>query len=127
MRFLLRLVLGTVMCVSVTTLHAQDDDKPKDAEGCKDSPLITRFPGSIIHSCDNKEFEQVDFPMADSQQKHLEGKYHYWDIGTREGTQRNSGVSQLSKRFEDGGIRYRLRQFAGATGGAQRQHVDFHR
>jgi hypothetical protein len=36
MRFLLRLMLGMVMCVSVTTLHAQDDDKPKDAEGCKD-------------------------------------------------------------------------------------------
>jgi hypothetical protein len=75
MRFLLRLMLGMVRCVSVTTLHAQDDDKPKDAEGCKDSPLITRFPGSIIHSCDNKEFEQADFPMADSQQKHLEGEY----------------------------------------------------
>jgi OmpA-OmpF porin, OOP family len=86
MRFLSRLMLGMVMCVSVTTLHAQEDDKPKDAEGCKDSPLITRFPGSIIHSCDNKEFEQADFPMADSQQKHLEGEYHYWDIGTREGT-----------------------------------------
>jgi OmpA-OmpF porin, OOP family len=50
------------------------------------SPLIPRFPGSIIHSCENKEFEQADFPMADSQQKHLEGEYHYWDIGTREGT-----------------------------------------
>jgi len=36
MRFLLRLMLGMVMCVSVITLHAQDDDKPKDAEGCKD-------------------------------------------------------------------------------------------
>jgi hypothetical protein len=79
MRFSLRLIVGMVMCVSVTTLHAQDDDKPKDAEGCKDSPLITRFPGSIIHSCDNKEFEQADFPMADSQQKHLEGEYHHTD------------------------------------------------
>jgi hypothetical protein len=86
MRLLLRLLLGIIIFLSVSTLRAQDDDKPKDAEGCKDSPLITRFPGSIIHSCDNKEFEQADFPMANSEQKHLEGDYHYWDIGTREGT-----------------------------------------
>jgi OmpA-OmpF porin, OOP family len=86
MKFLLRLLFCTLLFVSVSTLRAQDDDKPKDAEGCKDSPLITRFPGSIIHSCDNKEFEQADFPMANSEQKHLEGDYHYWDIGTREGT-----------------------------------------
>jgi OmpA-OmpF porin, OOP family len=86
MRFLLRLLLGTVICLSVTTLRAQDDDKPKDAEGCKDSSLVTRFPGSIINSCENKEYEQADFPMPDNQQKHLEGEYHSWDIATREGT-----------------------------------------
>jgi hypothetical protein len=40
---LLRLLLGTVICLSVTTLRAQDDDKPKDAEGCKDAPLVTRI------------------------------------------------------------------------------------
>lgn len=86
MGILLRLLLSTVICVCLATLRAQDDDKPKDAEGCKDSPLITRFPGSVIHSCDNKEYEQADFPMADGQQKHLEGEYHSWDIATREGT-----------------------------------------
>lgn len=67
-------------------LHAQDDDKPKDAEGCKDSPIITRFPGSIIHSCENKEYEQADLPLADGKTKHVEGDYHYWDVGTRDGT-----------------------------------------
>jgi OOP family OmpA-OmpF porin len=86
MRLLLRLLLGIIIFLSVSTLRAQDDDKPKDAEGCKDSPLVTRFPGSIIHSCDNKEYEQADFPMLNNEQKHLEGDYHYWDIGTREGT-----------------------------------------
>lgn len=66
-------------------VRAQDDER-KDAEGCKDSPLITRFPGSIINSCDNKEYEQADLPMANSETKHVEGEYHYWDIATREGT-----------------------------------------
>jgi OmpA-OmpF porin, OOP family len=86
MRLLLRLLLCMVIGLPVTTLRAQDDDKPRDAEGCQDSPLITRFPGSIIHSCDSKEYEQADFPIADSQQRHLEGEYHSWDIATREGT-----------------------------------------
>ena len=71
-------------------LWAQDEEKPQDAEGCKDSPLVTRFPGSTIHSCENKEFEQADFPMGNDKDgnaltKHVEGDYHYWDIGTREG------------------------------------------
>jgi outer membrane protein OmpA-like peptidoglycan-associated protein len=59
-----------------------------DAEGCKDSPLISRFPGGAIHSCENKEFEQADFPLSSdgSKTKHIEGEYHYWDIGTRQGT-----------------------------------------
>ena len=58
---------------------AQQEDKPKDAEGCKDSALITRFPGSIISSCDNKEYERADFPLADDKVKHVEGEYHSWD------------------------------------------------
>jgi len=66
-------------------LFAQDD-KPKDAEGCKDSPLITRFPGSIINSCDNKEYEQADLLLGDDKVKHVEGEFHSWDIATREGT-----------------------------------------
>jgi len=45
------------------TLVAQDD-APQDAEGCKDSAVITRMPGSTIHSCENKEFEQVKVPVA---------------------------------------------------------------
>lgn len=67
-----------------TAVFAQDTD----AEGCKDSPLISRFPGSVIHSCENKEFEQADFPLSSDggKTKHIEGEYHYWDIGTREGT-----------------------------------------
>jgi OOP family OmpA-OmpF porin len=86
MKFLLRMFFSTALIFSAATLRAQDGDKPQDAEGCKDSPLITRFPGSIIHSCENKEYQEADLPMADSQTKHVEGEYHYWDIGTREGT-----------------------------------------
>lgn len=91
MRLVLRMLLCSAALFFAANLRAQDDDKPKDAEGCKDSPLITRFPGSIIHSCENKEYEQADFPLGHDKDgneltKHVEGEYHYLDIGTREGT-----------------------------------------
>jgi OmpA-OmpF porin, OOP family len=82
-KFLLAALTATLLIA--VPVRAQDDQR-KDAEGCKDSPLITRFPGSIINSCDNKEYEQADFPMPNDQTKHVEGEYHYWDIATRDGT-----------------------------------------
>jgi OOP family OmpA-OmpF porin len=85
----MRLITNVALCIAALfwamNLGAQED-KPKDAEGCKDSPLITRFPGSILSSCDNKEYEQADFPLADDKVKHVEGEYHTWDFTTREGT-----------------------------------------
>jgi len=91
MRFLFRASLCCALLLFASNSRAQDDDKPRDAEGCQDSPLITRFPGSIIHSCDNKEYEQADFPLGNDKDgnaltKHLEGDFHSWDVGTRQGT-----------------------------------------
>ena len=62
----------------------------EDAEGCKDSPMISRMQGSKIASCDNKEFDQVTFDLApdadgNAKQKVVEGEVHTWDYGTREG------------------------------------------
>jgi len=84
---ILTFVCAVFLCAPL--VHAQEDER-KDAEGCKDSPLITRFPGSIINSCDNKEFDQFDFPLPDKDgnaaAKHVEGRFQSWDIVTREGT-----------------------------------------
>lgn len=90
MKITINLLLCAVLLMLASASWAQDDS-PKDAEGCKDSSLITRFPGSIISSCENKEFEQFDFPLGNdkdgnAQTKHVEGEYHSWDIATREGT-----------------------------------------
>jgi OmpA-OmpF porin, OOP family len=89
MKFIARLFLSAALSVCAFNAKAQDEPR-QDAEGCKDSPLITRFPGSVINSCDNKEFDQFDFPLppteAGERNKHLEGEVHSWDIATREGT-----------------------------------------
>jgi hypothetical protein len=62
---LARAILYGTRLLFAWNLAAQDDDKPKDAEECKDSPLITSL-------------------LADDKMKHVEGEYHYWDNGTRE-------------------------------------------
>jgi OmpA-OmpF porin, OOP family len=62
----------------------------QDAEGCKDSPLIQRMPGSAIHSCEHTEFDSVNMPVGkdsdgNAVEKAMEGEKWYWDMGNREG------------------------------------------
>ena len=97
---LLALVLVYSLIAVPARLIAQED-APQDAEGCKDSPIITRMPGSTIHSCENKEYEQVKMPVAKNKdgevtEKTLEGEFHSWDYGTREGV----SEIQVFRNFE---------------------------
>jgi OOP family OmpA-OmpF porin len=90
------LLLSTTLLLTFN-LFAQETD----AEGCKDSPLITRMPGSSIKDCDNKEFEQAEMPVGKDAEgniinKTFEGEYHYWDMGTREGM----SEIQIFRNFE---------------------------
>ena len=97
---LLALVVVYSMIAVPARLIAQED-APQDAEGCKDSPIITRMPGSTIHSCENKEYEQVKIPVAKNKdgevtEKTLAGEFHSWDYGTREGV----SEIQVFRNFE---------------------------
>ena len=109
MKFWLRAFLFLLALCGATSLRAQDEDKPHDAEGCKDSPLISRFPGGIIHSCENKEYEQADFPLGtdkdgNEKTKHVEGEYHSWDIGTREGVSEIQVFRNFQTALKNGGF-----------------------
>ena len=76
------------LCLTLAVL-SRPSLAQEDAEGCKDSPLITRMAGSSIHSCDKKEFDQFDITVGtkngEDQSKHVEGPLQSWDYGTREG------------------------------------------
>ena len=49
-----------------------------DKQGCKDSPLISRFPGSVITDCVDKDDDQGTFPMGPGKpDKKIEGEYHW--------------------------------------------------
>jgi len=85
------------LALSAVNLYSQD----QDAEGCKDSAIITRMPGSTIHSCENKEYEQKAMPISKDKdgnvtEKTVEGDYHSWDYGTREGV----SEIQVFRNFE---------------------------
>ena len=48
----------------------------QDAPGCKDSRLISRFPGSVIVSCIVKADEPFSFTMGSKPPKNVEGEFH---------------------------------------------------
>jgi len=109
MKACLRLFFCTCLLFLAKDLRAQDNDKPKDAEGCKDSPLVTRFPGGIINSCENKEFDQADFPLGNDKNgnaltKHLEGEFHSWDIATHEGVSEIQVLRNFQNALKIGGF-----------------------
>ncbi len=79
-------VVGIVLCSLSLLVYGQE----QDSEGCKDSPLIQRMPGSAIHSCEHNEFNSVKMPVGkdadgNAVEKDIEGEKWYWDMGNREG------------------------------------------
>jgi outer membrane protein OmpA-like peptidoglycan-associated protein len=101
MKLWMKVAVLCALAMAATTLRAQE----QDAEGCKDSPLVSRFPGGAIHSCENKEYEQADVPINDNgDTKHLEGEYHYWDYGTRDGVSEIQVFRNFQTALKNGGF-----------------------
>jgi outer membrane protein OmpA-like peptidoglycan-associated protein len=78
------LVLAFSLLLSLSSAFGED------AEGCKDSPLIQRMPGSTISTCDHKEFDSVEMPVGknadgDPTTKNIEGEVWSWSMSNREG------------------------------------------
>src|SRR4051812_28368422 len=48
----------------------------QDAKDCKDSPLVSRFPGSTITKCLDKADELATLPMGTKPSKKVEGEFH---------------------------------------------------
>ena len=67
------------LCISISNSSAQS----KDAAGCKDSPIVSRFPGSIITGCNDKADDVFQFDVASpaklsqtTGKKKMEGEFH---------------------------------------------------
>ena len=73
----------------------------EDAEGCKDSPLITRMPGSTLSYCEHKDFDGLDVaapgPDKSRVDKHIEGEISKWQYRTPE----NTSALQVSRNIQN--------------------------
>jgi OmpA-OmpF porin, OOP family len=98
-----------VLCLTLAALSHPSLAQEEDAEGCTDSPLITRMPGSALQRCDKKEYDQFDFTVATSAEsgdvsKHVEGPLDYWAYKTREGVSEIQVFRNLETALRTGGF-----------------------
>ncbi|MBV9761591.1 MAG: OmpA family protein [Acidobacteriaceae bacterium] len=49
--------------------------RAEDAAGCKDSPLISRYPGSVLEMCEHRDDDSYTFTTANKQKKAIEGDF----------------------------------------------------
>src|SRR5580698_6375654 len=47
----------------------------QDAEGCKDSPLVGRFPGSVLTSCKEMADDKFTFTLDNGKKQDVEGEF----------------------------------------------------
>ena len=80
--------LAIACILLVCSAHGQD------ASGCKDSPLLPRFPGSVISECHEKAFDGYDFTLTVDKKnitKRIEGTFlsisYNWPRATATKTQ----------------------------------------
>jgi outer membrane protein OmpA-like peptidoglycan-associated protein len=68
-----------ILCLALPLTALLCAAQTKDAPGCKDSPLIARFPGSYIYECEDKPDNSYNFTDLGNkhEDKTIEGEYHY--------------------------------------------------
>lgn len=62
-----------LLCLALPLFAVPRAAAQTDAKGCKDSPLISRFPGSYIGDCSHKDDDSYTFELPNNAQKKLEG------------------------------------------------------
>jgi outer membrane protein OmpA-like peptidoglycan-associated protein len=101
LRYLL-LCLALPLAARVSTAQA------KDAAGCKDSPLIARFPGSVINECEDKADNSYNFTdLGDKHEdKTIEGEYHYLEYNEPAGVSPAQVNRNLVTAFKTAGYTF---------------------
>lgn len=75
----------------------------QDAQGCKDSPLISRFPGSVITTCTQKPDERFDFVLQSGPKKNVEGEFHQIKYQFPKSANRDQVMSNLNAALKRAG------------------------
>jgi outer membrane protein OmpA-like peptidoglycan-associated protein len=81
------------LLVSNVPAYAQED-----AEGAKDHPQVSRFPGYRIYEYDEQEFGAAEFRRPDGGETHVEGKYWKIHYDLKEGAKK-AGPIQIARNY----------------------------
>jgi hypothetical protein len=63
MRSITRFIILALL-LSAPLLCSADDDDARDCDGCKDHPMLARYPGSFLFGADTKTFEEAALPIG---------------------------------------------------------------
>jgi len=88
------LMLMLVAALSAAPAFAQQED----AEGSKDHPMVSRFPGYFIANYDASDFGSHDFVLPDGSSKTVEGRYWGIDYAVIDG-KKKGGPLEISRNY----------------------------
>jgi OmpA-OmpF porin, OOP family len=97
---------GIAVGVAVLLILAAAPVLAQDAEGCKDHPLLTRFPNMHIADCQSSQFDARGFPTGapdkdgNTKSVEVEGKVFWLSYEVNDGTTPQSGL-QIMRNFEN--------------------------
>lgn len=98
-RFLSLLVFALIFWTSVPAATANED-----AEGCKDSPTLSRMPNFFLDGCENN-FDGVEFYSGEDVSTIIEGNktvLHYWIMENADGEARPApSPLQIKRNYEN--------------------------
>jgi len=92
MRFWLTLAAAALLAAPASAIAQQDE------EGCKDHPMLSRFPGYYISECETRDFSAYDFSVSEDAEKKAEGRYWKISYWMKEGAKSASPL-QLSRNY----------------------------
>jgi OmpA-OmpF porin, OOP family len=100
------LMFCLVFAVAAQVCSAQP---AQDAKGCKDSPLISRFPGSVITSCNQSKLDGYDFTITvdgKNQTKHLAGEFLQINYNWPKYSSKSAVVHNLNAALKKAGYKF---------------------
>ena len=91
MRTVTLALLGVALLAA--PLHAQE----RDADGSKDHPMVSRFPGYYILTYDPQDFGAFEFNLGNTE-KRVEGKYWQIEYALKEGAKKG-GPLEIARNY----------------------------
>jgi len=94
-----------LVCLIVSLIAVAGFAQDKDAQGCKDSPLITRFPGSFIAKCSDKPDDVARMRMGPNKKdKEIAGEVHYLNYRFPTATAKAEVVRNITTALRNAGF-----------------------